>query len=288
MKKTILIVIIALACAIGITYGSAVLRSRQSEVCEVAVLAKSDTNEGLIVVLGADNKLLREYHTDYITNAFFGQDGVWFSLDDGQSYQKMTYKDFTVAASYQDVGGDLVYASEAGYFADGSSDNAARYNASTETKLSFDYYFIDVKQAGEYLYVLASNNTITVYRQQDFSSLGQYVVNDGQGYMALTSIGDKVYYVTQAGYVSLGLENIDTTYLYPVSFDSISYANGKYLGLMDASGTEKRYTISFDEYRMILTADTQENSEVDFAAKLASQYSRGYEVEIYQNYQQGE
>jgi len=281
--RTAVIVVCALALAIGLTWLRRRCDDRLDEVTAVVVLAKQDTDEGELLVLGKDDVELAARHSRYVSDVFFGTDTVWYSVDDGASYQALSLKGLTAVAGFSGVDGQIMYATAAGYLANGTDDTSVRYDAASGRRYDADTYIVAVAAQDDVLYVLTGDDVIERYSLPGLQPLGQYAVGDGQGYMALTVVDGTVYYVTQAGYTSLGADNPVTTYLFPVPFSSIAYVNGPYLGLSDGA-TVARYVVALGGYSMTLTADAG-GQDVDFSSRLTGWYGRGFTAEHYHEYQ---
>lgn len=283
-KTTILIVIGSLILATVIAVALRQATDKSSSLASMAVMGNKDSSESLIVGLDSDGKVLGSYRTSsYISTAYFGKDELWYSFDDGLNYQVLSLKDFTTVRSVNSINGDIMYSCPAGRLVNKDDSTSYLYINATQRIISFDTEVYDAYDDGTWLYVLTGDDMIGVYQLSDLQAVSSYSVID-DGYMVLTVVGDKVYYVTQTGYTLLGKEHLDTTYLYPVKFDSIAYANGKYLGLLTGE-TVTNYVVTFDQYQMVLTPDPAGSEEIDFSVLLPEQYREGYEVEMYHEYQ---
>ena len=267
MKKLLVILLMILLCGCTQQFG---------EINTVAILGKAETDEAVIVLTDKiGNTVSKEI--PYPATEFFGDEAVYYSAD-RINYDSISYRTLKADDRITDVNGILLYHLKNGctYIYENNELNVYKNGKLVRSE---PYGNIKMHKVEEkLLYQVDYRDVLRVYDVKDDTLLKETDIS-AIDVRNVTTVGGKTYLVSLRGYTLLKDYELDSTYVYPVSFDEIWNCRGKYISVVNGEELTT-YKVSFDDYRMIMDNEYEEDfiGYVDFENRYSQWYEKGFEV----------
>lgn len=273
MKKVLILLMTLLLCGCTDSFG---------QIHTVAILGKAETDEAVIVFTDkAGNVASKEI--EYPAVEYFGDEAVYYSAD-RINYKSISYHSLKEDDEIRNINGILLYHMKNGctYAYENNMLNVYRNGNLARSESYGNVKMIKVEKG--LLYQTDPDDILRIYDVRDDSLLKELDVSD-LDVRNVTTVNGSTYLVSLRGYTLLKDYEIDSTFVYPVSFDEIWNCTGKYISVINGREVTA-YRVSFDKYQMIMDQDYDDDfiGYVDFEKIYSEWYEKGYEVIDFHGY----